>query len=215
MIPVLGVPVLARHELLGRMVETVDVPVDLFVVVDNGGCNGGPTVRGARNYWLPIPSNLGVASSWNLIIKSTPYAPWWMIANFDIEWPAGSLEQLAAISGPDRLVLSGGMPPWCAFTVGEQVVDQVGLFDEHFHPAYFEDNDYERRVRAAGLKVIYSDVPVVHHNSSTIAAGYERHNASTFVANSDYYAAKQATDDMGEGRWQLRRRRQLGWDRPC
>jgi len=133
---------------------------------------------------------LGVASSWNLIIKATPYAPWWMIANFDIEWPAGSLEQLAAISGPDRLVLSGGMPPWCAFTVGEQVVDQVGLFDEHFHPAYFEDNDYRRRCLLAGVPVINLLSRTRHENSATIASGYARHNQRTFPRNQAYYIHK-------------------------
>lgn len=216
MIPVMGVPVLTRYELLADMINTVDVPVDRFVVVDNGG-RREPVAQlaGADNYWLRMPSNLGVAASWNLIIKSSPYAPWWLIVNFDVRWPESSLAELARRAGPDQLVLSGGAPPWCAFAVGATVVERVGLFDEMFHPAYFEDNDYERRVRSAGLPVVHTDVSVHHQNSSTLDAGYRRANDITFAANRAYYDKKLAAGDLSAGGWQLARRRQLGWDQPC
>lgn len=219
MIPVLGVPVLANVDMLYRMLESIDEKVGTLVIVDNGrGVVDQDRVRDAIAdhcddvYILRMPSNLGVPGSWNLIIKSTPFAPWWLIANFDIVWPTGALARFAAEARTDALVLSGGYPAWCAFAVGEQVVERVGLFDEGIHPAYFEDNDYARRVEYHELPIVSTDIPVAHYNSSTLAAGYGARNTDTFAANADYYGHKVASGDYTEGRWSLRTRRDLSWD---
>lgn len=216
MIPSLIVPILTGTATLYAMLATIDYPVGDLVVIDNGagvepdrigdnGCIG-------RWHVITMPTNLGVASSWNLGIKATPFAPWWLIANYDILWNAGSLERLAAASGPDRVTLSAGVPPWCAFTIGEDVVERVGLFDEALHPAYFEDNDMARRCEAAGVEVRATDVTVTHHNSSTLQAGYQVANAITYKANLDYYAAKREAEDYSPGAWSLSRRRAQSWD---
>ena len=219
MIPVLVVPVLARPELLYRMLGSVDHPIGTTVVIDNGrGVVEQDDVQDALTGWcdevyiLRMPSNLGVATSWNLGIKSTPFAPWWLISNFDVVWPAGSLERFAGEADRGSLVLSYGSPPWCAFTIGEQIVTDVGLFDEGLHPAYFEDDDLTRRVTAAGLPLRRSTIPVHHDNSSTLAAGYAVRNGTTFADNAEYYGRKVARGDLSEGRWSLARRRAQSWD---
>lgn len=43
------------------------------------------------------------------------------------------------------------------------VWDNLGGFDESFHPAYFEDTDFAFRVRESGYKVIYQPASVVTH----------------------------------------------------
>jgi len=215
MIPVMVVPVLARPDLLSRMIDSVDFPVGHLIVIDNGGCVDTDRLRSEqieRVSVVRMPANLGVAGSWNLGIKSAPFAPWWLIVNFDVVWPAGSLERFAIESDPSALVLSYGSPPWCAFALGERVVHEVGLFDEALHPAYFEDNDLERRCEAAGVPVRRSTIPVRHDNSSTLAAGYAVRNSETFSANAEYYGRKLARGDISEGRWSLHRRRELSWD---
>jgi len=211
-IPVLIVPVLTRYELLDEMLSTIDYPIGHLVVIDNGDeldCVGSRHAQ--RVTLLNLPANLGVSGSWNLGIKATPFAPWWLIANFDVTWPAGSLSQFADVSQRDTLTLANAMPPWCAFTIGDRVVERVGLFDERLHPAYFEDNDMERRTLAAGFEVVYSDVPVNHKNSSTLQAGYRTLNDRTFSDNAVFYGEKQRTNDMSWG-WSLDRRRELSWD---
>lgn len=216
MIPALIVPVLARPELLYTMLGSIDYPVDQLIVIDNGagidhdrigdnGCVG-------RSHLITMPANLGVAGSWNLGIKSAPFAPWWLIANFDLVWNPGNLERLAEASSPERITLSAALPPWSAFTIGEQVIDHLGLFDESFHPAYFEDRDYEDRCRHAGVEVRATDITVTHHNSSTLAAGYQEANARTYGANFDYYQAKREDGDLSAGAWSLERRRAQSWD---
>lgn len=215
MIPVMVVPILTAPELLDQMLSSVDYEVGTLVVIDNGHClDGDFTHRDWAHsaYLLRMPSNLGVATSWNLGIKATPHAPWWLVANFDVTWPAGSLKRFDTEDASRVLRLSAASPPWSAFTIGEDVVRAVGLFDEALHPAYFEDNDYQRRCEAAGAPVIQSDIPVEHRNSSTLSAGYRAANDRTFAANAAYYGAKQYRDDLSEGRWSLKRRREQSWD---
>jgi GT2 family glycosyltransferase len=212
------VPVLTRPELLYRMLATVDEKVDHLVVIDNGGCVDDAQVDLASGCFtrvsvIHLPANLGVAGSWNLGIKCTPFVPWWLIVNFDITWPAGSLAAFAREANTDALTLSYASPPWCAFAIGEHVIKAVGLFDEALHPAYFEDDDMARRVESAGLPIHRPGIPVHHDNSSTIqVTKYRDRNQHTFQANADYYHAKAYRGDMTEGRWNLRRRRELSWD---
>jgi GT2 family glycosyltransferase len=211
------VPVLTRHDLLDRMIASINYPVKDLIIINNG----------ARDYdYLPVwnqwvskmwhmrmPSNLGVASSWNLGIKSTPMSDYWLVCNFDAEWGGDSLKMFDELSQPHKLVLSNGVPEWCAFSVGWKVIEQVGLFDESFHPAYFEDNDFERRVNAKESLVIdKSFIPIAHDNSSTIKNGYQSRNDETYQNNAEYWATKQKNNDYTSGEWSLKRRRQNSWD---
>jgi GT2 family glycosyltransferase len=214
-IPALIVPVLNRPDLLRRLLDSIDFPVDDLLIIDNGGVVGNlhrlPKV--ARTHVLHMPTNLGVAGSWNLGVKSLPFAPWWLIVNSDAYFPPGALESFCTAARTDALVLSAAAPPWAAFAIGEQVVGTVGLFDEALYPAYFEDTDYERRCTYHGIPVVQSGVRVAHDNSSTIAEPrYAEANARTFSINRAYYQAKQYRGDMTAGEWTLARRRELSWD---
>lgn len=216
MIPVMIVPVLTRHDLLDRMIMSINFPIRDLVIVDNG----------ARSYdYLPVwnqwvnkiwhlkmPSNMGVASSWNLGIKSTPMSEYWLVSNFDVEWGGDSLKMFSEIAKNDNLVLSNGSPEWCAFTIGWKVIEKVGLFDEALHPAYFEDNDMERRVDRAGFKIVNSFIPIAHDNSSTLKSGFHSLNDFTFQSNAKYYEEKKNLSNFSSGEWSIRRRRQNSWD---
>jgi len=57
--------------------------------------------------------------------------------------------------------------------------DDLGGFDEHFAPAYFEDTDLAFRVRERGLKTVYAPFSQVVHfegisSGTTIASGMKR-----------------------------------------
>lgn len=217
MIEAMIVPVLTRAELLARMIDSIDYDIEHLVVIDNGRCVNPDDLDWQthikRFSLLPMPANLGVAGSWNLGIKVTPFASSWLICNFDITWPAGSLQMFDEQQDTDALVLSAGSPRWCAFMLGDRVVTNVGLFDESLHPAYFEDNDYEARIKNHMHPVMHSDIPVHHENSSTLAAGYQEKNNRTFTANRDYYMSKAFHgDERDHGSFSLTRRRRLSWD---
>lgn len=215
-IPALIVPVLNNPAKLYAMLRSIDTKIDRILVIDNGDVLNHVTTRdsarGNRVDIITPGANLGVGGSWNLGIKCNPFAPFWLIANSDITWPMDSLERFGAAARRDALVLSGGAPPWCAVALGDQVVSRVGLFDE-IHPAYFEDNDYERRCTYWGVPIVQTGIPVNHDNSSTIKEQrYADANNRTFPINAAYYGAKVARGDMTAGEWSLATRRVNSWD---
>jgi GT2 family glycosyltransferase len=218
MIPVLIVPVLTDAARLFAMLDSIDYPVKTLVVIDNGAPVSSTKLTAlnrqhiGRRYLWRMPSNLGVATSWNLGIKATPFAPWWLVANYDLTWPPGVLERFAAASSPERVAVSGEAAQWCAFTIGEQVIKRVGLFDEGIHPAYWEDLDYERRCTAQGVTITRTGLPVGHRNSSTIAAGYADRNRVTFATNAARANQRANAGDLTSGEWSLTTRRALSWD---
>lgn len=216
MIPALIVPVLTRHDLLDRMIKSINHPVKDLVIIDNGAKNHDwtPTWNNwvHKTHHIKLPSNFGVAGSWNLGMKSLPFSDYWIVANFDVEFGGESLKLFSEKSSPDKLLLSGGAPGWCVFSVGWKVIESVGLFDEALHPAYFEDNDFERRCLQKGFEVEHSFIPVAHDNSSTLKAGFQEINDRTFADNAEYYQQKIKDQDFSEGRWSIKRRRRNAWD---
>jgi GT2 family glycosyltransferase len=206
------VPVLNRYDLLQRMLDSVDVPVDHLLVIDNGT---GAELSFSHNFKqvtvLAMPANLGVAGSWNLGIKSFPYAHRWFIVSNDVVFELGALEMLAQ-ARRNEITLTGDAPHWQAFALGDEAVSDIGLFDESLFPAYFEDNDYMRRAEFVGVNIRRLDLKLTHANSSTIKAGYMDKNAKTFASNDRYYQSKIANNDYTSGSWSLDIRRENGWE---
>jgi GT2 family glycosyltransferase len=214
MIENLTVPVLNRYDLLQRMLDSVDVPVEHLLVIDNGEGTDSLTFsdKFAKVTHLRMPANMGVGGSWNLGIKSFPYAHRWFIASNDVVFLPGALERLSKAKR-DELTLTADAPHFQCFALGDELVSAIGLFDEcGFYPAYFEDNDYMRRVLFAGFNIRKIIMPTTHDNSSTIKAGYQDKNAKTFVANQAYYHSKLANNDYTPGTWSLDIRRENGWE---
>ena len=213
MIPCVIVPILKGPDILRRMLDTIDHPIKKLIIIDNGDAlresAGWPVEHVQSTKVIKMPANLGVAGSWNLGCKADPFAPWWLIVNFDVEWPAGSLRAFDEQASGADILLAQSPQPWSAFALGEDVVQRVGLFDEAFHPAYFEDNDYEVRCAIGGVKVRRSTIPIVHHNSSTIGFFGEINNR-TYASNADYMNGKRSAP--GPGGWSLKRRRANSWD---
>ena len=190
MIPVLGVPVLNRPDLLWGMLHSIDVEVGRLVVVDNGGIVTAEEAAKARVHLIQPGHNLGVSASWNLIIKSRPLAPWWAIVNSDVVFSPGGLAAMT------ELVESAGgwvfLDDPSSFAITTETIKTVGLFDENFVPGYFEDNDYQRRCELMGVQTASIRSGRVHLTSSTINSDEHLHreNRRTFAANADYYRRK-------------------------
>lgn len=217
MLPNLIVPVLNRYDLLDRMLASVDYPVYELLVIDNGGELDG--IKDNENFInvniLNMPSNLGVAASWNLGIKLLPHHDRWFFASNDMFYMPGALEKLSEARRQD-ITLSDMFPFWHTFALGEEVVRRVGLFDEALYPAYFEDNDYERRAKHLGVDIRSVSIPTGHDNSSTIGAdrGLREKNAVSYQNNAIYYSNKMAQQNYCQGAWSLKRRRDNAWDSP-
>lgn len=212
---ILIVPVLNRYDLLQRMVDSIDYEITDLLIIDNGGelteLNVPSVVK--KTHILKMPTNLGVSGSWNLGIKCFPFEKYWTITSADTVFKPGGLANLAKSSRPDALTLTADFPYYQLFSVGEQLVQNVGLFDESIHPIYFEDNDYERRVLKAGYGIVRAAIDTEHDNSSTIHsdAHYASRNSQTFISNQNYFDNKCSNEDYSEGRWNLERVRANSW----
>jgi GT2 family glycosyltransferase len=215
MIPVLGFATLTRHDLAERLLKSIDYPVEHLVIIDNSGTQTWNPVKpdSVEKMWLlRMPFGLGYGGAWNLIIKSTPYAPYWVLVNDDAWFAPGALQRIANKVDTSALNFLQVSPKWSCVVFGEGAIEHVGLFDENFYPIYFEDNDFERRYDNAGLVSTFIDAVVHHDNSSTLASGFHRQNDVTFGRNHAYFQKKIAEEDFGQGNWSLRTRRLNRWD---
>jgi GT2 family glycosyltransferase len=213
-VPVVIVPVLTEHWRVDAMLLSFEGKIGKLVCIDNGNSEWNVrTHKASEIYVWRMPNNLGVAASWNLGIKATPFSPGWMIVNHDIQFGEGGTQAFYANCRPDNIVL-GGKPNWSCVWVGAEVVAKVGLFHEGFHPAYFEDNDYETRARRAGVEVVQSTAAINHRNSSTLASSekFQQRNSHTFQANLERFNERlnRPWEDLVD--YELQRRRELGWD---
>lgn len=86
-------------------------------------------------------------------------------------------------------------PCFSAFMINRRCWEKVGEFDEAFKPAYFEDNDYHRRIKLAGMKaVVYPPSMFYHYGSRTQNEASEDGRpivpGPVFENNRAYYSAK-------------------------
>jgi GT2 family glycosyltransferase len=199
------------------MLDSIDYPVRQLLIIDNGQKLGGNLTHENRYVRsvnvLSLPSNLGVAGSWNLGIKCLPHNNRWYFSSVDVTYGKGALETMSQAL-PTDITLNAHPPHWQTFVIGEAVVQKIGLFDEAYHPIYFEDNDYARRASEANVPIRFYEAPVSHENSSTINSDSQlrRENDRTFSENRKLFRDKQNRNDYSVHGWNLSRRRQLSWD---
>lgn len=87
-----------------------------------------------------------------------------------------------------------GAPDYSCFAIGNDYVQRIGPFDEHFDPCYFEDNDSHRRIRTAGYEAAQW-TPFFHHGSTTLSTDPERRatiqrSGGAFETCRSYYLRK-------------------------
>ena len=184
------VPVLKRFDLFAELMASVDYPV-LPIIIDN---------------WR---GNRGVSAAWNLgMYKSlkagNQYA---IVCNDDVVFEPNVISELIkTIKDTNAVMVSPnqwgpdegyGLTSWtdyCCFAVDiKQLIKKVGLFDENFYPAYFEDNDMRRRIELAGLgSYTRKDLKITHAVSATQFADPNNPvtNKDAFYKNNMYFIEK-------------------------
>lgn len=203
-IPVMIVPVLNRPDLLYAMLASIDHPIEKVIIIDNGDVvdihgDWTPTLRGVQPIHIISPGhNLGVGASWNLGVKASPLADWWLIANSDLEWGAGDLARIEAQIEPRAAILYKSLG-LAAFVLTPPTLAAVGWFDENFVLGYDEDVDYCRRCDLAGVRQVEVGFTGAHVGSATIHSDPELRawNARSHPANDAYYARKWGGHKQG------------------
>lgn len=158
-IPMIGTCVVTNPHWVKRLVESVDYPVEHFMIINNNGRGEidneleliaktpHPYIR--KIHVVNLPSNLGVPGSWNLMIKSYITSPYWIIVNDDVSFGPGFLSEmyLATTRDPNVGMVHGyqgdhNIGSWDLFLIRDHIIQSHGLFDENLYPAYNEDADY-------------------------------------------------------------------------
>jgi hypothetical protein len=92
--------------------------------------------------------NHGVSGAWNLGIDKMykDGSEWLIICSESIRFydnPILNIENAIKNADKNTLIIEGNNGQgWHLIMLNRKVFDTVGYFDEIFHPAYFEDNDY-------------------------------------------------------------------------
>ena len=232
-IPVIGAPIVTNPYWISRLIMSVDYPVENFVIINNNG-------RGEIDEELDrlskithkyidkikvvhMPANIGCAGAWNLIIKCYMNAPYWIIANDDVAFGPGLLEEMASIVNQDPSV--GMIHPnpgdfnigaWDLFLIRENIVQMFGLFDENTYPACCEDADYIMRfVHRPINKVVGTNNSYLHGKDDS--KNYYRSGSQTIKSDdnlkeilemSNRVNIDYLTEKWGEG-WRMMQPREL------
>jgi GT2 family glycosyltransferase len=170
----LCIPTLSRYDLLYKCIKSAaegTVKPDLIYIVDNGK-GFVPENVGVKTIIHIPPENMGVAASWNYLIKMTTGRR--LIVNDDIVFHPDTIEKMmgAMDDGNDFVWNITGSNGFSCFLLNQHVVDTVGGFDEMISPnyAYFEDNDYHMRMKLKGVVPAYAGTSVDHLGSATLKA---------------------------------------------
>ena len=215
MIPVLGFAVLNQFDRADRLLASIDYPVEHLVVVNNSGKRSWTPTKPdwVENLWhIEVPFGLGLVGAWNLIVKATPYAPYWVLVNDDAWFLPGEMKQIPLFVDRDALNFLTIEPKWSGVVFGEGMVYKVGLYDENFYPLYFDDNDLERRVDLAGVPKKTIPCHMGHNNSSTLASGFQSRNEVSYTRNSALYRQRASQGFIEAFPWTLSTRRANRWD---
>ena len=162
------------------------------IVLDNG--HQDIDVSGYSNVFkYEMESNLGVARSWNWLIKYAITFDYerFLILNDDIILRKSS-ETINGIFdkyGDTYMHIPRSFYNMSAFMLTNHIWDTVGEFDPAFKKCFFEDNDYKYRVKLAGFEIRYEDElnADVYKNSQTIE---KDPLLGGYLENREYYLKK-------------------------
>jgi len=208
-VPVYGFPILNKPDMMKRMLDTFDYDVQRLYIVDNGGVVKPDDVKHfrANNIHIADPGyNMGVASSWNFIIRANTDAEWWLIGCVDMDIQPGVIakvvEDMELHAGTPHMVrvVMGNEASWGnhfgLFALNPECIDSLGWFDDNIYPIYFEDNDYMERMKRARDNGTFTDTllssDTVHSGNASwtgeaeLAVGNKR----SWGINGPYYESK-------------------------
>lgn len=207
MIPCLATVLVNRKDLLQRLIDSIDHPVGVLYVVNNGreslhDIRRNPLVQ---DYQEQVNGeNVGCAGGWNQCIDfafNRRKYEYLMIFGNDIQCSPGDLEKIAFAIRPDTDFISANWA-FSSWGITRHGFGKLGWLDEEVWPAYGEDVDFWRRVQLHGninqvsvdTSMVHGEAP--HWGSSTIYSDPElrRRNHVTHDRNLKYLESKWGWD---------------------
>lgn len=199
----LGCPTLRRYDLLEKMIisaQTGTRAPERFMVVDNGGSLAPGEALRCLALDIHVPGeNLGCARSWNLMARHVLLTDddALLIAADDVLFEPDTIgSALRVMEDGDFDFVTPEPGGFSCFLVRKRLFEKVGWFDEQFWPAYYEDNDFHRRMTLSGItSEARAPGRYVHvNNGSQTVASFSRdermEHHRRFDSNRDRYVAK-------------------------
>ncbi len=199
------IPTINRADLLGDSLKTLAEQKEYFeelLIIDNGNQTIiGPSILYDKIRVLTSNHNLGVSGSWNLgiteLFKNSEITHV-LALNDDVSLGTTQLKEIAETinSNLDRWFLVGPYY-WSVYAISRDGAKNMQYepnkyFDEHFFPAYFEDNDFHWRMRQIDeskyLGNVSSFTPEKYINSGSLQKDPTLNR--TFEQNRRYYISK-------------------------
>lgn len=204
-----GIPTFTEFESCRRAVEGIinnsSLVPDKILIVDNSETEAGAealtdlTQKYSGRVHIIIRRENILSGAWNDIMNYAGADDYVIVANDDVFPHYRSIEALvtAAKERPDVAMWNGSGHSgnsYSFFLLRQWAYRIVGAFDENFKPAYFEDNDFDYRIKLAGLiREEVAEAEFEHIGSATInnmdaikKVGHHR----SFVQNQRYYITK-------------------------
>lgn len=198
------VPTINRHDLLPDLIKTAyegTIQPDEIIIMDNDcGTKAQDITKdiGVGNITILVPTeNLGCPGSWNYFMQT--YDDYIIIANDDVTFYPHTIELLvnAADTLADELLVNGSGHSGNAFSLfllKKKGFEQIGPFDENLRPAYYEDNDYVRRLILQGSNhYTVQEATFGHVGSATVRILTDeqlKEHHRKFRRNTEYYKLK-------------------------
>ncbi len=177
---------------------------------------------GPNIFSLVLKQNLGAAGSWNsaiqfafqnlncekviilnndilllpqtlnLIVEALDFAKTGLVSAKNVAAEVADEKEFKNLLPPKTMKLTE-TPDFSCFGVNKECVKKVGLFDEVFYPAYFEDNDYHHRMRLEGLTAVCDHRAIYFHygsRSRDLTPDFRAWLDKCYIKNESYYQKK-------------------------
>lgn len=151
------IPTINRKDLLEEALKEYSVyyPKTKKLILDNG--NQNIEAQDFRTILYKSPHNLGVAASWNFLIKRAieQGETNFLILNDDVILKKGeeTIEEIIYSEIPDthNFFVCYESNHWSSYILNKSIYEEVGEFDENFKKCFYEDNDYAYRMKLKGI----------------------------------------------------------------
>jgi GT2 family glycosyltransferase len=204
----------AYNNLTPALLETAlqdDLDLRLLLFTHSKSSGIAAAVNEAQSDWritlFDYQSNRGLGRSWNegIVRALAEDAEKIIIFNDDIKFSRGDIEKIVAVRVDDscHIITTSGYHEYyesdapshgySCFAITPTAIAMIGAFDENLCPAYFEDNDYDRRAALLGLKQYNLQTTGISHGGSKAIRNSQdlnKQNGWTFQLNQAYYVRK-------------------------
>ena len=151
------IPTINRKDLLEEALKQYAVyyPNTKKLILDNG--NQNIEAQDFRTILYKSPQNLGVAGSWNFLIKRAieQGETNFLILNDDVILKKGEaiIDEIISSKLPstNNFFVCDPSNHWSSYILNKYIFEDIGDFDENFKRCFFEDNDYAYRMKLKGI----------------------------------------------------------------